>query len=257
MFERPHNEDSPTHFSFALVADLHLTEEQGLEHLGRFADAIRARPDVAFVVALGDIMWDGPMAELKRLLSRAEKPVHVLYGNADVGRLAEYEAAFGARDRTWQYGGCLFAALWNCLPPDAPDNHRGDCTEAQWRWLAAQFEAARAGGARHLFLVSHVPPACPAGYHRDLYLRRDAEERFWQVCRRFRVDACFFAHLHQDITFRRGQTQIIVTPSLNWDFLPPADGKVPADTWCRQVDSGHFRVVRVDAGGIEHALLPI
>ena len=244
-------------FSFAVITDLHLSERQGRARFDRFVDILAARHDIAFMLVLGDIIWTGPMAQLQALLGRVGVPVHVFYGNNDIDRLGEYEAAFGPRDRAFEYGRCLFLLFWNCLPVTSPQNHMGDISEDQWRWLDAELTAGRRRGLRHLFLAGHVPPTCPNGYYPGFYLFPAAERRFWDLCGRHRITACFFGHLHQDDVFGREGTEVIVTPSLNWNFVPPAGaGTAEAKAW-EIVDEGFFRVVQVGRDGMSHSLVPV
>lgn len=253
-----HAEDNTfTPFSFAVIADMHFSERQGMARFDRFVEILDARGGVAFMLVLGDLIWTGPMEQLRALLERVEIPVHVFYGNNDANRLDEYEATFGPRDRTFEHGGCLFVMFWNCMPEDSPQNHMGDISEAQWQWLDTELAAAEERGLRHVFLASHVPPTCPNGYYPGFYLCEQAERRFWALCDRHEVTACFFGHLHQDDVFGHGDTEVIITPSLNWNFAPPVGTGAEVGKAWEIVDEGFFRIVQVRAGGISHSLVPV
>ncbi len=244
-------------FSFAVITDLHLSERQGMAQFDRFVEMVNRRADIDFVLCLGDLIWTDPMDELRDLTARISVPTHVVYGNNDWDRLAEYEATFGPRDRTFDHKGCLFVILWNCLPADSPHNHQGEVSAEQWQWLEDELAAARRRGVHHVFLASHVPPRCPNGYYEGFYLREETERRFWDLCERHEITACFFGHLHQDDVFDRHGTEIIITPSLNWNFLPPKrepDG--PEALW-EIADEGFSRMVQVHVDGISHALWPV
>jgi len=228
-----------------------------MERFDRFVHMLQAQSDIDFVLCLGDLIWTEPMDRLKALFGRIEFPVHFVYGNNDAGRLSEYEAALGPRDSLFEHKGCLFVLFWNCLPEESHQNHMGDISEEQWAWLEAELTAGRARGVQHVFLASHVPPTCPNGYYAGFYLFEDAERRFWDLCDRHQVTASFFGHLHQDDVFGRDGTEVIITPSLNWNFVPPAKtGKTPLNAW-EIADEGFFRVVRVRHNGISHALVPV
>ena len=244
-------------FSFAVITDLHFSERKGMARFDRFVEMLDARTDIDFVLVLGDLIWTGPMDELKALMAHITIPTHVFYGNNDAGRLAEYEAALGPRDKLFEHNECLFVLFWNCLPEESPQNHMGDISDERWAWLDAELGAARERGVQHVFLASHVPPTCPNGYYAGFYLFEQAERRFWDLCDRHDVTACFFGHLHQDDVFGRNGTEVIITPSLNWNFVPPArTGKTPLNAW-EIADEGFFRVVQVRHDGISHALVPV
>ena len=262
MAQRSEHEVGSESFRFALVADPHLAEGLGVERFRRLARTLAQRGDIAFVLVLGDLVWHGPIAALLEVLAQVEVPCHVLYGNNDADRLDEYEAALGPRDRTVRYGSCALVLFWDCLPKEAPHNHRGALTEAQWLWLEGQLAQARRGGARHLFLAAHIPPDCPSGYHQDLYLEASDERRLWSVCRHHGVDAAFFGHIHQSATFQRNGTEVIVAPSLNWNFgLPPGHIapkiKVPLGEPYIKIEEGGWVLVQVHPQGVTHTLVPL
>jgi predicted MPP superfamily phosphohydrolase len=124
-------------FNFAVLSDLHLSEHQGPERLDRALQMIADRHDIAFVLVLGDIIWNKDFDQLKSVLKKAGVPVHLVYGNNDWKRVNDgsIEKAFGPRDYTFEYNNCAFIQMWDCLPRDHIDNHRGELTEAQWAWL--------------------------------------------------------------------------------------------------------------------------
>jgi len=244
-------------FTFAVITDLHLSQRQGMARYERFVEIVNERTDIDFVLNLGDTIWLGPMDELHALMARPNVPVHSFYGNNDADRLAEYEAALGPRDRVIEHNGCLFLVVWNCFPENSPHSHMGEISSDQWQWLENEILAAATRNVRHVFLVSHVPPLCPDGFYEGFYLREETERLFWDFCQRHGVTACFFGHLHQDEIFSRHGTEILVTPSLNWNFAPPPPVAPGADKTWTLVDGGFMRTVRVAADGITHALVPI
>lgn len=253
-----HNVDSGfLPFTFAVITDLHLSERQGMARYERFVEIVNGRTDIDFILNLGDTIWLGPMDELQALMARPNVPVHTFYGNNDEGRLAEYEAALGPRDRTIEHNRCVFLAVWNCLGEESPHNHMGEISADQWRWLEDEILAAARRNVQHVFLVSHVPPLCPNGFYEGFYLCEETERLFWDLCRRHDITACFFGHLHHDEVFARDGTEILVTPSLNWNFAPPPPAPPGTDPTWKIVDGGFMRTVHVAADGIAHTLVPI
>ena len=114
--ERPielHPGDGFHPFNFAVLSDLHLSERQGPQRLDRALELIAQRRDIAFVLVLGDIVWDKPPEQLKSILERAAVPVHLVYGNNDWQWVKDgsYEAAFGPRDYTFTYCNCTFIQM--------------------------------------------------------------------------------------------------------------------------------------------------
>ena len=243
-------------FNLAIVSDLHLSQGRGIDRWRRLCRMLEG-DDVAMVLVLGDLIWDGPMQALVELLAEAPAPVHALYGNGDEWRLGEYERLLGMRDKVVQCNDCLFALMWDALPRDDPANHEGFVAQAQWDLLEERLGAANRAGRQHLFIAAHVPPAFPTVYHQGLAMQPDTEARFWNVCQRHGVSAAFFGHVHQTTSFQHGGTEVVVLPSLNWNFLPVEGKSLPAGTWATTTDGGSYLSVQVNADGIEHTLIPV
>src|SRR4051812_1976963 len=122
-------------FNFAVLSDTHLSERQGPQRLQRALDLIRQRHDIAFVLVLGDIVWDRDPEQLKAILATAHVPVRLVYGNNDWKWISDgsYERAFGPRDYTFKYANCTFVCMYDCLPKGKfPEDHKGDFSERQW-----------------------------------------------------------------------------------------------------------------------------
>ena len=264
-----------TPFSFAVIADLHLTKADynGRRNLEWFINWLQDRPDIEFVLALGDLAcgmpfptWEQARAMLTDAFARMGRPVHVVYGNNDPKlieietygvweRIRAYEDVWGKRDRTFEHRGCLFVVMWNALTPVRKHGHQGYLSDAQWAWLEAQLIAARQCAFHHIFLAAHVPPACPDWPQPGLYMRKATERRFWNVCAAHNITAAFFGHVHLDRgrVLRRGNTQVIVAPSLNnLNFLPP-----PPHDLNRRSGAGYFNVITVHERRLTHELITI
>ena len=270
---RGHRDFRP--FSFAVIADMHLTHEEGngVENLEWLVNWLAGRDEIEFVLCLGDMAsgmpmptWDETRAMLTDAFARMRRSVHVVYGNNDVKivpieaygvweRVRAYEEIWGKRDRTFEHRGCLFALMWNALTPIRKHSHEGYIRDAQWEWLEEQLRVARPRGYRHIFLAAHVPPPCPDWDQKGMYMRKGTEERFWETCAEYDITAAFFGHIHVDggPVFTHGNTEVVVTPSLcNINYFPPAPHHKS-----RRSRHGHFRVVHVHADGITHQRISV
>ena len=236
-------------FSFLVISDLHLEQRAGVRHLAQFAEFLHNTPDTyEFVLITGDILWNGEIAALQELLNQIPIPVEILYGNHDYHQREAFGPIFGEADRVFEKHGCLFAVIWNALSRDERDHHRGDCSELQWEWLES--ELANAAEAAHRFVAGHVPPTCPNAMHPRFGLRDPATERLELICAEHNVSMMFFGHVHHDSVFRLGQTPVVVTPSLNWNFVRESD-RVETN------EQGFFRAVHVSGATITHNLFTL
>ncbi len=250
-----------TPFAFAAISDLHLDEKgrDGWSRFEGFAAWLAKHDEVAFVLVTGDlVLRRHTAAEFDRRLADLGKPVHVLYGNNEAKHLEETEAVFGPRDRVVDTHGCRFVLFWNAIRKGEPAAHRGDCNDAQWDWIDAQCREARAKGMRRLFLAAHVPPEKPGGYlHPSLTMLPEAEARFRRILGDHDVTAAFFGHVHENAAFSLAGTEILVNPSLNWNFAVVAPEAASYKDRLEKVRNGFFRVVEVRTNRIAQNVLPV
>jgi hypothetical protein len=243
-------EDASFHpFSFAVLSDLHLAEHQGPERLDRALQMIADRHDIAFVLVLGDIIWQKDYQDLKPILAKAGVPVHLVYGNNDWRRVNDgsIEKAFGPRDYTFTFASCTFIQMWDCLPREHIDNHRGELTEPQWSWLEEQLQTAQKGGAIHTFVSMHVPPETPGAYNNLFFMFTQTQDRLFGLMDKYHVTAGLFGHLHQRAEWSHNQTQLYVTPSCCWNFVSRS----------RKVNSSFMRIIKVEKEKISDELIPV
>jgi len=237
-------------FRFAILTDLHLLK-RGMDKTRKAIEDINGRPNLAFVLLLGDFIWPGPMAELKAVFSRIRLPYHAVPGNHDAARIGEYADEFGPLYEAFEHRGCLFIGLWNGVPAlrQAGARH-GELDPDQEAWLVETLRRAqkRRPSYRRIFLYAHVPPL-PAGGSADPEFRMTPalSGRFYEWCRQFHVDACFFGHVHYDEAFEHDGTCFITTPSLIWNLDRSAGPD--AESWTK-TDRGGYQIVRVGRDAI-------
>jgi predicted phosphodiesterase len=237
-------------FSFAVLSDLHLSERQGPARLDRALAMIRQRKDIAFVIVVGDIIWDKDPAQLKPILAKAGVPVHLVYGNNDWKWVSDgsYEKAFGPRDFTFNYNNCTFIGMYDCLPKGHfPEDHKGDFSDKQWTWLEEQLKQAQDAGATHTFVAMHIPPSTPGAYDPWFFMYTKTEERFLGLLKQYHVTAGLFGHLHQRAEFERDGIKMYVTPSCCWNFISKS----------QKVDSSFMRIMHVEQDSISDEFLPV
>jgi predicted phosphodiesterase len=236
-------------FNFAVLADLHLSEPGGPQRLDKALDLISHRHDIAFVLVLGDIVWDKDPDELKTILAKAKIPVHLVYGNNDWKWISNgtYEKSFGPRDYTFSYANCTFIQIWDCLPKDHPENHKGDFNEAQWSWLEQQLRQSTEDESTHTFVSMHIPPKTPGAFNNLFFMFENTESRFFNLLEKYKTTAALFGHLHQAAAWSHDGIQCYVTPSCCWNFISRT----------QKVRSSFVRIVKVEQTKITDALLPV
>jgi predicted phosphodiesterase len=245
----PANSQKFSPFNFAVLSDLHLSEHNGPARFEKALDMIHQRGDVAFVLVLGDIVWDRDPDQFKSLIAKAGVPVHLVYGNNDWKWVdnGTYEKAFGPRDYSFTYANCAFIQMWDCLPREHLQNHRGELSEAQWSWLESQLAAAKQSGATHTFVSMHVPPAAPGAFNNLFFMFEQTQDRLLALFDQYDVSAGLFGHLHQNLEWTHGKTQMVVNPSCCWNFISRT----------QKVESSFVRIVKVEQNSISDELIPV
>jgi hypothetical protein len=158
-----------------------------------------------------------------------------------------YEKAFGPRDYTFTYANCAFIQMWDCLPKDHAENHKGDFSPEQWQWLEQQLDATKKTGATHTFVSMHIPPAAPGAFNNLFFMFTNTEQQFFALIDKYPVSACLFGHLHQNLVWNRGELKLLVNPSCCWNFISRT----------QKVDSSFIRIVSVRRDDISDELVPV
>jgi len=223
------NERDQPLFSFAIVADTHLTEAENLSFdsadaygskLAATYDDVIARvnamrPD--FVVHLGDITDPVPVSPDYSDSAQAfhsasalfDMPYHLVPGNHDVGEkihpalpsindqvsitrraIEQYEQHFGRQRYSFEHGGCLFLVVNTMLFNSGLDEER-----EQWDWLKSVL-ADNAG--KRTFVFAHYPLYLSAVDEPDFYDNIDEPGRseFIELLGRHEVEGYYAGHVH-------------------------------------------------------------
>ena len=238
-------------FSFVVVADTHINEQDGASASPYLTNRLandRARhvfqeiaamdPPPRFVVHLGDIVNPVPslptfhdaVTRYREIAQPVTLPVHLVPGNHDVGDkcvewmpagqvcdayLATYREAFGQDFYAFDEEGL------RCIVVNSLLLNSGLPDEARQRaWLEEQIATA---GARRVFLFMHYPPYICTPDERGNYDNVDEPARSWllEQIRRPGVEAVFAGHVHNFWYDRIGAAEFYMLPStafLRHDF---------------------------------------
>ncbi|MFC1526635.1 metallophosphoesterase family protein [Candidatus Latescibacterota bacterium] len=220
-------------FSFAVIADLHCSEEgdsgiAGASRLGRCVELIAElepaeSPDFLFL--LGDIhLWSLDPASLRAI----DIPVHAVAGNHEYGRerKEQLHASFPHDFRvdgepsdyySFVHKGVRFVVVCDA---GAGGDHVGHLASqdirphGQFSWLEAELTQPE----ERKVVFAHIPPH-PHGLEDDMSMGPHDARSFNALVARTRPTAMFFGHQHLPTrTFSIGDTQAFVLPSAAWNF---------------------------------------
>ncbi len=216
-------------FSFAIVADTHLTEDESLSFESsdatgnRLADLYNdlvARVNAmnpAFVVHLGDITDPVPVsshyvdsAEAFHAASQAfSMPYHLVPGNHDIGEkihpalpgiddnvsitkraIDQYEQHFGRQRYSFEHDGCLFLVINTMLINSGLSGE-----QEQWDWLEQTLSDNQ---GKRVFIFAHYPLFLSDRNEPDFYDNIDepGRSKLIDVLKPHQVEGYYAGHVH-------------------------------------------------------------
>ena len=236
-------------FSFAVIADTHVTEAEAMAISGFDIDTVKLgaarsryvvdrlnslKPD--FVVHLGDIVHPVPGSpaykdsadRFHRLYEDLDCPLYLVAGNHDIGEKAfpgqprgpqEAQATVGD-DKIAEYESQFQAHYYSfehqgCLFVIINGlivNSGLPCEQSQRQWLEALLEDNR---GRRIFIFSHYPPYLSRADETCHYDATDEPGRSWLLglFERYAVEAYYAGHVHNFFFNRHDSTNCYVLPS--------------------------------------------
>ena len=236
-------------FTFAVVADTHVTEEDATAIDGYDEDTVnlslarsayvvrqlnRLAPD--FVVHLGDITHpqpDTPAYEQSALgfnavFENLECPLYLVAGNHDIGEKAYAGEPMPQQQVARTVNDAMIAQYERQFQPQYYSFKHEDClfviingmivnsgltSEAQQRrWLESLLGANQ---GRRIFMFSHYPAYLSRRDETDHYDATDEPGRTWLlgVLERHEVEAFYAGHVHNFFFNRHGKTSCYTMPS--------------------------------------------
>ena len=216
-------------FSFAIIADTHITDEEGKAIDGSHQTGKKAASmycdlvervnsmEPAFVVHLGDITHPIPISPdygetalaFHKASEKFSMPYYVVPGNHDVGEkifpalpkldekititkrnIGLYEQYYGRHRFSFQHQECLFIVINSMLINSGLEEEK-----AQWDWLEQTFQNHAGNRA---FVFSHYPLYLSAMDELAYYDNVDepGRSRMLDLLRRFNVEGFYAGHVH-------------------------------------------------------------
>ncbi len=216
-------------FSFAIVADTHITEEEGRtidgsgktgrKVAGMYRNLIERvnsmKPE--FVVHLGDITHPGPVSPEYGNAAQAfhktseifSMPYYLVPGNHDIGEkihpalpdidenisittraVSQFEKYFGRQYYSFNHGDCLFVVFNSMLFNSGLAEE-----QEQWEWLEQIFSD---NVEARIFLFAHYPLYLSSRDEPDHYDNIDepARSRLIELIEPYRVEGYYAGHVH-------------------------------------------------------------
>jgi serine/threonine-protein phosphatase CPPED1 len=181
----------------------------------------RLRP--TFVIVTGDLVNQpgdpAQIAEYRRILARIDRsiPVYAVAGNHDLGNvptpatIAAYVQTFGPDRYTFRHAGLTGIVLNSTLihsPQQAPE-----VLAEQDRWLRAELQRAKDGGAQHIVVFQHHPWFLQSAAEPDQYFNIPLVRRaaLLALFREFGVRYLFSGHYHRNAEASDGSLNSITT----------------------------------------------
>ncbi len=236
-------------FTFAVIADTHVTEAEALAVSGFDIDTIKLgaarsryvvdqlnslKPD--FVVHLGDIVHPVPgspayadsAGRFHKLYETLDCPLYLVAGNHDIGEKAfpgqprgpQEAQATVSDDKIAQYESQFQAHYYSfehqgCLFVIINGmivNSGLPCEESQRQWLEALLEENQ---GRRIFMFSHYPTYLSRPDETNHYDATDEPGRSWlhELFERHAIEAYYAGHVHNFFFNRFGPTNCYVLPS--------------------------------------------
>ena len=237
-------------FTFAIVADTHVTEEEAVAIGGYDVDTVklstsrsayvvreinRLAPD--FVVHLGDITHPEPgtaayedsAARFHSVYEGLDCPLYLVAGNHDIGEkafpgepLSPQQAKRTVNDdMIAEYEDHFQAQYYSFEHEDCLFviiigmivNSGLPCEEQQRQWLETLLEA---NSGRRVFMFSHYPPYLSRADETGHYDATDEPGRSWLlgVLERHKVEAFYAGHVHNFFFNHHEETSCYVLPSV-------------------------------------------
>ncbi len=216
-------------FSFAIVADTHITEEEGRaidgsgktgkKVAGMYHDLIERvnAMNPEFVVHLGDITHPGPTSpvysEAALAFHKASEifsmPYYLVPGNHDIGEkihpalpevdeqvsinkraVEKFEKHFGSQRYSFNHGDCVFIVFNSMLLNSGLDEE-----QEQWDWLQ---QTLSDNANKRVFLFAHYPLYLSSDDEPDHYdnIDQPARSLLIQLLKPYRVEGYYAGHVH-------------------------------------------------------------
>ena len=239
-------------FTFAIVADSHVTEEEATAVSGFDVDTIklgaarsayvvrelnRLAPD--FVVHLGDIThpepgtpaYEASAARFHTVYGDLECPLYLVAGNHDIGEKAFIGEHLPAQQARLTVNDDMIAEYERHFQAQYYSFEHQDCLfvvingmivnsglaseEQQRQWLETLLDGNQ---GRRVFMFSHYPPYLSRADEPGHYDATDEPGRSWLLglLERYRVEAFYAGHVHNFFFNRHGETNCYVLPSVSF-----------------------------------------
>jgi 3',5'-cyclic AMP phosphodiesterase CpdA len=233
-------------FSFAIIADSHITDEEGLaidgtyqtgkKVVGMYRDLIERvnamKPE--FVVHLGDITHPTPIepdyGDAALAFHKASEifsmPYYLVPGNHDIGEkrhpalpdidtkntitkrnIGLYEQHFGRQRYSFKHQDCLFIVINSLLINSGLEEE-----QQQWDWLEQTLQSH--AGSR-VFVFSHYPLYLSAHDEGDHYDNIDepGRSRMLELLKQCNAEGFYAGHVHNFFFNQLGNMQQFILPS--------------------------------------------
>jgi len=201
-----------------------------------------------FVVITGDLLNrkddKSQIAEFKRITSKINSSIPVWYspGNHDIGQspsqqdIDNFIYEFGPDRFSFTHKNSAFIGLNSCLIKSSIP----ELEKLQFEWLNK--ELSKSAGLNHIIIFSHYPFFVNSFDEPETYSNIPVEtrNRYLELFKKYKVDAIFAGHLHDNASATYGQMEMVTTSSVGKPLAKAPSGFRIVKVYYNKVESIYY-----------------
>lgn len=206
----------------------------------------RLKPD--FIVITGDLVNNkddkSQITEFKRVTSKISPSIPVWYspGNHDTGQsptqqdIDAFVSEYGHDRFSFRQKNSLFIGLNSCLiKSNVPMLEK-----SQFEWLSG--ELSKAGAMNHRIIFTHYPFFINAFDEPETYsnISTETRNRYLDLFKKYKVDAIFAGHLHNNASAKYGEMDMITTSAVGKPLAEAPSGFRIVKVWSDRIESTYY-----------------
>jgi len=201
-----------------------------------------------FVVITGDLVNNkddkSQIAEFKRITARITPSIPVWYspGNHDIGQppaqkdIDAFISEYGHDRFSFRHKNCTFIGLNSCLVKSGISEPE----QLQFEWLSKELSNAEV--MNHIIIFSHYPFFIKAFDEPETYsnISTEIRNRYLDLFKKFKVDAVYAGHLHNNESAKYGQMEMVTTSAVGKPLANAPSGLRIVKVYSNRIESVYY-----------------